>query len=178
MNLDHAKKYILFVHRLSERKGADLIAKTAARLASLENIEFVVAGDGPYREKLKEEAMISTVPVKMLGKIPNAKIPNYFRAADIFFMPSREEGSPHVILEAMAAGTPFVAADVGGVREIIPKEAEEFLCPAENIEAFSEKIKELLGDSQRYAAFRETGLRHAKNFSLERGVKEFIALFE
>lgn len=178
IGLDPAKKIVLFVHHLSPRKGADLIAKTAAQFSDSENIEFVVAGEGPYRAKFEEEAGCSSVHIKVLGDVPHVKIPGYFRAADIFFMPSREEGSPHVILEAMAAGTPFVAADVGGIREIIPKEAEELLCPSENVEAFAVKIKQLLRDAPRYALVRGAGLRHAQNFSLERGVKEFIALFE
>lgn len=178
LDLDPAKKHILFVHHLSERKGVDLIAKTAGKLSGTENIEFLVVGGGPYRKTLEEDAKHAPIPIRMVGEIPNREVVRCFQAADIFFMPSREEGSPHVILEAMAAGTPFVAADVGGIREVIPKEAEEFLCPSGDIGAFAEKIKKLLESPQNYTRAREAGLRHAQNFSKERGVREFISLFE
>lgn len=177
IRLDPSKKIVLFVHHLSERKGADLIAKTAAAFSPSDGVEFVVVGDGPYRKALEEEAKRSPVPITILGRISNERIPDYFRAADIFFMPSREEGSPHVLLEAMAAGTPFVATDVGGVKEIVPESLCGNLCRSEDVPCFQEKIKTPLQNAAFYQKARAEGFRMAKEFGKERGVKEFVALF-
>ena len=178
------KRIVLFVHHLSKRKGADLVPEIAKGFG--ENVEFLIIGEGPERENLKLE--IRNLPVrqagwklektvKLLGRVPNKEIIKYFHVSDVFIMPSREEGSPHVILEAMASGTPFVASDVGGVRELVPKELKGFLCEPEDIKCFQERIKTLLSDKALYDKARAIGLAHAKNFDIARGVKEFVNLF-
>ena len=212
------KHMILFVHHLSKRKGADLIPKIAKGFN--DDVLFVVAGDGPEREKLEKlandfagpkaevfqdfsqrdggdlpagrqglsnspageyaglEKPAAKAQVKLLGKVPNSEIPELFRAADVFLMPSREEGSPHVILEAMASGVPFVASDVGGVRELVPKELEQFLCPSEDVKCFQDKIKTLLDKNELYSSTRAQCLEYAKKFDIARGVEEFVDLFK
>ena len=79
--------------------------------------------------------------IKLLGAVPNRDILKYFIAADVFLMPSREEGFPRVLIEAMAAGLPYVASDIGGVREISPPQAQEFIVKSGDIDGYVEKIK-------------------------------------
>jgi len=169
-------KIILFVHHLSERKGADLVAKIAEKLSDLPVVFFVV-GDGPHRGKLEAESVFSAAPIRLLGAVPNRNMVPYFQAADVYLMPSREEGSPHTLLDAMAAGTPFVASDIGGVREIAPPGFRDFLCPPEDVSCFADEIKKLLLDSGLYETLRQEGLEFVKNFDRERGISEFVSLF-
>ncbi len=174
LGLDTSKKYVLFVHHLSERKGADFILPVADKFG--ESTIFLVAGEGPYMEKLKNQNL-KTKNLVLLGKISQSEVKKYFHASDIFFMPSREEGSPHVILEAMASGTPFVASQIGGISEIVSPSAQEFLCPVGNIECFAEKISKLLSDSFLCGNIRGESLDFVKNFSKEKAVQEFAGLF-
>ena len=175
LGFDPAKKLVLFVHHLSERKGADFIMPVAKKLHDT-NVFFAVAGDGPYLEKLKaENSKVNNI--KMLGKVPNSEVIRLFQAADVFFMPSREEGSPHVILEAMAAGTPFVASDVGGIAELTSSVAKKFLCAVGDIECYARKISQLLSDQAAYDAARDSSLDYVKQFGKERALAEFIGLF-
>lgn len=169
-------KIILFVHHLSLRKGADLIIKIALGFED-PRLHFFVIGRGPYEKTIERESMESKVPMKLFGQVPNQDLAPYFQAAEVFMLPSREEGSPHVILEAMAAGTPFVASEVGGIREIIPPGCEEFLCPVADTRCFQEKIKKLLSDAALYEKSRAQGLLFVKNFGKEKAVKEFANLF-
>ncbi|MDO8522658.1 MAG: glycosyltransferase, partial [bacterium] len=189
-------RIVLFVHHLSKRKGADLIPEIAKGFG--DDTLFLVVGDGPELEYLKERASFkfgdaSEPPerglsarnleharsnIVLLGKVPNSEIPKLFHAADVFFMPSREEGSPRVILEAMASGVPFVASDVGGTRELVPRNLAQFLCKPEDVKCFRDKIKTLLSDKALYDKARAECLAHAKNFDISRGVKEFIDLFK
>ena len=83
------------------------------------NAHLIVAGDGPLRVELEREMNKLSVRdnVHFLGSVPRAKVHDLYQATDIFIMPSEEEGSPHSLIEAMAYGIPFVAFDVGGVRE-------------------------------------------------------------
>src|SRR3990167_6728841 len=172
----HAR-IILFVHRLSKRKGADLIPEIANGFG--DDALFLMIGDGPEFENLKLKIENSSLKnIKLLGQVPNKDITWYFHSSSIFLMPSREEGSPHVILEAMASGVPFIASDIGGVREIVPKEFERFLCPSEDVKCFQDKIKTLLANSGLYENTRAQCLNHAQKFDISRGINEFIDLFK
>lgn len=138
---------MLFVHRLSRRKGADRISQIAAGVTkSARNAMFLIVGDGPERERLESEIRNAGLQerVRLIGEVPHRGVPEYFAAADIFFMPSEEEGFPHVLLEAMAAGLPYVASDVGGVREITPPVLASYIIPPRDISKFSERVLDLL----------------------------------
>lgn len=171
---EETKKNILFVHHLSKRKGADLIVPVAKKFG--DEVVFFIAGGGTYLDELK----ISTSEIKnikLLGQVPQREIVKYFNSADIFFMPSREEGSPHVLLEAMASGTPFVASDVGGVKELVGESLLEFLCKSEDLDCFAGKIKTLLLDKELYDKARAECLKRSENFGISLGVREFTELF-
>lgn len=139
-------RVVLFVHHLSQRKGADQILPTAKALQDIPNLLFLVVGDGPEYEHLKLGIMNLKLEgvVRLEGMVKNVNIPQYFVASDLLFMPSDEEGFPRVLLETMAVGTPFVASDVGGVLEMIPEETKEFICSPRNVDCFAKKIRELL----------------------------------
>lgn len=171
------KKVVLFVHRLSKRKGAHRIAIIAEALRDISDILFVVVGSGPEEKSQKSKVKSQNLGAMVLfeGSVPARKIPLYMRAADVFFMPSDEEGFPHVLLEAMAAGTPFAASDVGGVAEIIPDEAKQFLCRPDDIICFASHIKHFLSAqddvAKRLPAF-------VQRYDIEKIAKEFVLLYK
>ncbi|OHA08331.1 MAG: hypothetical protein A3B37_03670 [Candidatus Sungbacteria bacterium RIFCSPLOWO2_01_FULL_59_16] len=118
-------KVVLFVHRLSRRKGAHLLPDIISGVLAAENrVMFIIVGDGPERQHLGSRVTYheKSGHVRITGGVPHRDVSQYFAAADVFLMPSEEEGFPHVLLEAMAAGVPYVVNDVGGVREITPPE--------------------------------------------------------
>jgi glycosyltransferase involved in cell wall biosynthesis len=91
---------VLFVGRLVRKKGIDLVTAVATRLA--DRACFVVAGPGHLEPSHN---------VEILGTLPPVRIAELYRAADIFLLPSRGEGFPLVVQEAMASGLPVVLAD-------------------------------------------------------------------
>jgi len=138
-------KVILFVHRLSERKGAQYLPEILEKLKD-EPIVLVVVGDGPLRKDIEKRIMEKGLGerVRFLGWVPQEAITDYFGVADVFLMPSDEEGFPHVLLESMAQGVPFVVTDVGGVRDIVPPQMLDYVVSNRTTENFAIKIKELL----------------------------------
>jgi glycosyltransferase involved in cell wall biosynthesis len=176
LNLPLNKKIVLFVHHLSKRKGAHRIVPIAQALRDIPHIFFMIVGEGP--EKANIEWGIKNYELgevtRMEGSAPAHRIPLYMQAADVFFMPSDEEGFPHVILEAMAVGTPFVASDMGGTREIIPESAKQYLCAPDDIECFADHIRALLTKSpERSKELR----RFVERYDIARAVERFVTLF-
>ncbi|MBI2639331.1 MAG: glycosyltransferase family 4 protein [Candidatus Sungbacteria bacterium] len=179
--VDSNRKIVLFVHRLSRRKGAHVIVPVVKSVTGQsKNVIFVIVGDGPELERLRLEVKNQGLGrfVRLIGSVPNAEIENYFAAADVFFMPSEEEGFPHVLLEAMAAGVPYVASNVGGVGEITPPILQKYIVRSGDINGFAAKIVELLTEptsDMRRTSEEEKGW--VKKYDLNKVLPKFIALF-
>jgi glycosyltransferase involved in cell wall biosynthesis len=182
LGLPSDKKIILFVHRLSRRKGAHLLPEIIVGVTAMrKDAMFVIVGDGPERENL--ESRIQNLGLekyaRVVGEVPHRELPAYYRVADVFLMPSEEEGFPHVLLEAMAAGVPYVASDVGGVREFTPPELQQYVVPSGDIRQFSEKIVSLLamGDSER-ERIKTIEQEWVRSYGITSIVPQFVKLFE
>lgn len=109
---------IFFVGRLSEEKNPDIFIKATDKVASKMNIRAFVIGDGPMKKEC--ETLIKDLRsgrVLYLGY--KADIARYLSAADVFILPSRIEGFPLSILEAMAMGVAVVASNVGAIPDVI-----------------------------------------------------------
>ena len=117
---------ILFAGNLVPVKGLDVLIEA---LASLRRsgcmFQCVLIGSGPLASSLESDVGASGLRpvVRLAGAVPLEKLPDWYRAADVFVLPSRSEGVPNVLLEAAACGTPYIASHVGGIPEIAPASA-------------------------------------------------------
>lgn len=170
------RRAALFVHRLSARKGANFIPRIAQSLKE-KNIVLIVVGDGPLMTTLKREVNSLRLEewVVFTGNVPQKEIGIFYETASLFVLPSREEGFPHVLLEAMAYGVPYVAFDVGAVREITPPELHRYVVPCGEIGLLCDRLKELSGASD---LGRLGGLEKewVKNFSAEKAARIFTEM--
>jgi glycosyltransferase involved in cell wall biosynthesis len=112
------------VHRLAYRRGSRLLVPIAEQLAAqaVDDVRLVVVGDGPDAALLERAVGSSSEASERLllvGSIPNADLPGWYRAADAFLMPSYEEGFPRVLLEAMASALPIVTTNAGGSTDVV-----------------------------------------------------------
>lgn len=140
---------ILCAGRLSFEKGhADLLEAIAIVRsdASVPEFRLVLVGDGPEKGRIAEQARRLGIEhiVLMTGHQPDMRA--YYAIATLLVLPSHTEGSPNVVLEAMAAGVPIAATAVGGVPEILEHEHTGLLVPARQPAAMAEAIRRLLGD--------------------------------
>jgi glycosyltransferase involved in cell wall biosynthesis len=142
---------ILSIGRLSNEKAhADLIAAfrqlrdTNAEL----NCKLVIVGDGPERDRLESFARQSGVAERIVFAGQVKDVQPYYAIASVFVLPSHSEGSPNVLLEAMAANVPVVATDVGGVPEIVQNEQSALLVPARDSTGLAEAIARVLADGE------------------------------
>jgi phosphatidylinositol alpha-mannosyltransferase len=139
---------LLFVGRLDARKGFNT-AVEAFRIASAKraDLRLIVAGDGPHKSAVESLPAAMRARVLMLGAVPNAEIPAYYAACDLYLGPAvGGESFGIVLLESMAAGLPLVASDIPGYREVVTDGLQGLLVPAGDPSAFATAIERILGD--------------------------------
>jgi len=181
LGLPQDKTIIFFAHRLAPRKGADLLPDIVRSVSQKsKNTFFLIVGDGPLSTnlKLKIKNLKLSSYVRFEGMIPNTKTLYYYAASDLFIMPSRQEGFPRVLLEAMATGTPFIATDVGGTRDILTSTQRKWLIEKGDIKAFSDAVLKLLEDKKSMALLSIEGQRQVMKFDRNIVVKQFVKLFQ
>lgn len=135
---------LLAVGRLDPHKGHHLLLDAAARWRALDPPPLIaVAGEGPERGALERRIEAERLPVLLLGRRDD--VPDLLSAADLVLLPSRWEARPLIAQEALHAGVPLVATDVGGTRELVGEAAA--LVPYGDVEAFAGTVTALLADS-------------------------------
>ncbi len=136
---------MLGVGRLAPQKDfGTLIAAATAWADRVPQPLLVIAGDGPMAGELEIRAQTLGVDVRFLG--PRNDVPALLAAADVFALPSRWEGQPLILQEALRAGRPIVATDVGGVRDLTGDDAA-LLVPPGNPVALGQAVLAVLDDT-------------------------------
>lgn len=112
---------VLWVGRMVSVKGLEVLLEGWRLLLPRVSLaRLLLVGEGPDLPSLRNQAARLGLgnSVTFAGPRPHSELPDWYRAADVTVLPSLSEGIPNVLLESLACGTPFVASDVGGVREI------------------------------------------------------------
>jgi glycosyltransferase involved in cell wall biosynthesis len=168
---------IIFVGRLDYQKGVDWLIQTLpAWLAKLEDWELVIVGDGVFRDKL--ETWIDTPlrnRVKILGWRADAV--ELISESKIILLPSRWEGMPNVLLQAMSNAKTVVATNVEGVTELLGNLAEQQTCQWGDTEQFAQKILNLANNPELAKKIgRENRARIISDFSIDKMIKQYEQL--
>jgi glycosyltransferase involved in cell wall biosynthesis len=130
------------IGRLDPLKGVDLLLRALPRvLASGADVEVVVAGVGPDEDALRRTAAARALPVSFVGFVDDAA--SFLASLDVCCLPSRSEGLPFSLLEAMARGLPVVAFDVGAVGEALGDAG--VLVPRGDVAALADGLTKLAG---------------------------------
>jgi glycosyltransferase involved in cell wall biosynthesis len=158
---------LMFCGRLVRRKGVDLLLRVFGMLSSLyPELHLLLVGSGEHQMDSIEEDVIRFKNIELFRDritwITNSKdMPKYYQVSDIFILPSRREGMPNVLLEAMASGLPCICSSIGGIVDLIedPKNGMLFA----NAEELQNTIVKLLEHKElhEYISFsaRETIVR-------------------
>jgi glycosyltransferase involved in cell wall biosynthesis len=143
------------------------------------DIEWQIAGDGPDLEKLKSRCA-SLPDVKFLGRVAYDKVPQVLAGADVYIFPSRYEGLPVSLVEAMAAGCVPVASAIRGVTDgIVEHGRTGCLFPIGSWRRAAEYIVQLAGEPQSRQEMAEAASQSVRDrFSIEAVAKQYIGLME
>jgi glycosyltransferase involved in cell wall biosynthesis len=174
--IDNNKVVALYVGALRKVKGADLLAEIAGMTYEADqSIHFLVVGPGDPREFGLER-----LPnVTWAGRIAPYDVLAIYRHCDVFVLPSRSEGRPNALLEAMASGLPVVATRLPGVVEVVTDESG-ILVDIEDTSALAEGVCRLAKNHHsRKAMGRKAGERVAElSLDWESSIKRHLRVYE
>lgn len=150
-SIEEGEPLVLAIGRLSSEKAHIDLLNAFRHLQSNNpelNAKLLIVGDGPEREKLEAAARSLGIDerVHFAGQMSDVK--PYYAAADLLVLPSHSEGSPYVLLEAMAAGLAIVATGVGGVPEVVQDGVSALLVPPRDAQKMAEAIARVLKDAE------------------------------
>ena len=156
-----------------------LISTFKEVLAAYSKAKLLIVGDGPLKAELTNYVQHLGIKEKILFLGERDDIPQLLSIFDIFALSSLSEGISLVLLEAMAAGLPIVATDVGGNGELIEEGENGFLVPSQDIGAMSNGLKKILDNDGLRQKISEANRKKAiLEFGIERMCREYEALYE
>jgi len=179
---DTEESVIFSAARLIEQKGLDTLIQACAELKK-EHIPFqcLVAGEGPERENL--EKLISRLGLKevvrLLGNKDQKEIFELLSKSTIFVLPSRSEGLPVALMEAMAMKIPVVSTSVCGIPELVEKEKCGLLIKPDNVDELAQALKKLLMDRKLRTVFAGAGYEKVfRNFNIRDQIEKLLRVYQ
>lgn len=136
---------LVFVGQLVPIKAVDNLVEAFRRLLAQgthADARLVIIGEGKCGPELERQVAAAGIAerVTFTGALPQPSVARWIAAADMLCLPSHNEGTPNVIVEALASGVPVVASRVGGIPELVTHEANGFLVPPADPEALSRAL--------------------------------------
>ncbi len=183
-----ARPLILSVGGIEPRKGSDTLVRALAMLkrAGRRPVLAVVGGHSFQDYRAYRDRVLASLPdldlrldddVVMLGTVPDAELPAWYKAADVLAFPSTKEGWGLAILEAMSAGLPVVASDLPVFREYMTHRRDALLVPVGDPPALAKALAEVLDTPTLAAGLRSAALTLCERFSWPRSAAEHQAIY-
>jgi glycosyltransferase involved in cell wall biosynthesis len=140
---------LVFAGRLGVQKSLDV---ALSAVAAVDGVSLLVAGEGDERSRLEA---LAGPQVRFLGPQSREHVLELFRAADASILSSSWENFPHTVVEALAAGTPVISTDVGGVAEVVHDGVNGLLVPVGDVDALAGAIRRFFADDTLRARLRD-----------------------
>jgi glycosyltransferase involved in cell wall biosynthesis len=183
LNLPQDTQLVVFIGRIGYRKGVDTLLRAWATVVEKHPDAWLVlvgpiGGDGPILAAKPpiERQLQETSQTLALGYQTNVQ--DYLQAADAFVLPTRLEGLPNALLEAMAAGLPCIASDIGGNTDLITDEKNGLLFEAEDVEQLISALLRLLNDdAERHMLGRCARETVKANYSMDQVAEKYVILY-
>lgn len=166
------EKIIVCVARLEHRKRQKFLIDAFNLVKHKVNAKLVLVGDGPLYNELKNYIKELDLESRVLLLGSRNDVPSILKEADLFILPSMEEGFGNVIIEAMAAKVCVIASKVGGIPEIITHNENGLLFDVDNINLLSKLIIDVITNDNLRNKIAEKALETVNKFSKENMVNE------
>jgi len=179
---DETPLEVLFLGWVEREKGIFELLECARRLSQAAGVpafKIIIAGDGSAMAEVRRELDDPqlTSMIELSGWIDSDAKVDKLRSAHLLVLPSYMEGMPNALIEAMAAGLPVVATDVGAVTDVVCDGVNGLVIPPRNTGRLAEALRDLLVDARLRERMGRAGWSIAKDgFSAERAVDQIVAL--
>lgn len=172
---------ILFLGRLDERKSPDVLMRAAMKMLEEHPESRLIFGGDGFVERYKSLARELGIEqqCEFLGWITGEEKERLFHRAGIYCLPSKNEGMPMSVLEAMAHGIPTVATPVGGVPQIIENGNNGFIVQVDDESALSSVLCKLADSSELRSMIGDAGRKTVEcNFNIKRNIVDLVGMYE
>ena len=176
MSLCFSLPLILSVGSLRQIKGHDVLIEAVRRICETQpdlRFHVLIVGNGPLRETYEQSAR--GLPISFAGF--RKDVERFYLAADLYCQPSRSEGLPNAVIEAMGSGLPIIASDVGGMSELVTFE-NGLLCKPGDSETLAMQLHTMLTHPGWWPGMAVASSRMCNRFSVEKMVDAYISLYK
>ncbi|NJO39828.1 MAG: glycosyltransferase family 1 protein [Cyanobacteria bacterium CRU_2_1] len=164
---------LLYVGRLSAEKEIDRIKPV---LQAIPNARLALVGDGPYRQDLEKH--FADTPTYFVGYLTGRDLATAFASADAFIFPSRTETLGLVLLEAMAAGCPVIAANAGGIPDIVTDGVNGYLFDPADDDGAIVATQRLLANQRERDILRQNARREAEKWGWAAATRQLQSFYQ
>jgi len=173
--IPEGSKLVGFAGALEEGKGPSDLLEAVAGLPR--DVHVLLTGQGGLRARLEHRSNEADLAgrVHLLGW--RQDFPRFLRSLDAFCLPSRQEGFPNAILDALAAEVPVITTRVGGIPELVDSGRNGLLLEAGNPVALRAALMRVLGDPELAASLAREGRRTVNEFTADRMVERTLAVY-
>lgn len=183
---DHSKVnpdqfQIVCISRVTPRKGIRFLVQAFKILASrYAQIRMIIAGEGNELESLRQlvQGLGIEDKVVFLGAVPHDKVLEHYQKANVFVLPSLNEGMSNTMLEALACGLPIVATDTGGTKEMVRDGQNGLIVKMKDSHDLVEKIEKIMLDQQLEKKMGATSRLMAEQLSWGKVAGQYVDLYE
>jgi glycosyltransferase involved in cell wall biosynthesis len=176
LGIPRGRQVVTYVGRLDRQKNvAWLVENGPLWLEELPDCDLLLVGRGPQQAALQRLAQQVGIGDRVHWAGFRDDVPAILAASRLLVLPSRWEGMPNVVLEAMAGALPVVGADVEGVAELLGPAAEEQTVSASDAQAFAAKVVRLVRDT---AAAADLGRRNRRRAEERFGIDRMVVAYE
>ena len=168
---------VLSVGELNDNKNHETVLKAIAKL-DRKDIVYIICGVGDKKEYLNNLATEIGMSDRLILAGFRNDVAEIYKCCDIFAFPSKREGLPVSVMEAMASGLPCVASNIRGARDLITDGEHGFLCEKMDIDAFSEKIALFADDKALVQKFALASSEVLKDFDIKNVIDELTWIYK
>jgi glycosyltransferase involved in cell wall biosynthesis len=172
---------IICVSRVTPRKGVRFLIQAFKILsARYSQVRLLIVGDGNEKKSLEDlvRALELNDKVEFAGAIAHENVLGFYQRANVFVLPSLNEGMSNVMLEALACGLPIVATDTGGTKELLTDNVNGLVVRMKDADDLADKIEKLILDSELEKTMSQESRKLAEKMKWGNVAEEYFDLYK
>lgn len=184
-NIEHEARNrnfkIICISRLTRRKGINYLIEAMEKLVQKHpDLSLQIVGEGDAKAELEEQSQRANLgsKVEFKGRIPHEKLPEIYNSADVFVLPSLNEGMSNTMLEALSSGLPMIATDTGGSKELVRDGENGFIVKMKDPADIALKIEKLITNPELARSMGEKSRELAESMSWSSVARSYYELYK